>query len=454
MQDEDESHDPRHIFQVSELNREVRALLEGHFPLIWVEGEISNLSRPASGHWYFTLKDSEAQVSCAMFRGRNRLVRFRPEQGMQVLVRARVSLYEQRGNFQLIVEHMEEAGHGALQRAFEALRERLAAEGLFDESRKQALPVFPACLGVITSPSGAVIRDILHVLQRRFPALPVLLYPVPVQGAEAVPALVEALQRACSEAVCDVLILARGGGSLEDLQAFNDERVARAIADCAIPVVSAVGHETDYTIADFVADLRAPTPSAAAELVSPDGAELAARCQGYRQALEDAMLRRLEDAALHLGHLYQRLRQQHPRRRLEQLMLRVDELEQRLGNGLRITLRHHRQRLDHLAARLRQQAPLMRLQGMERQCETLQQRLKGGMDHLLKTRRQQLQAVAGRLHAYSPLTTLERGYALPLTAEGRLLKSVRDTSAGDPVSLRLRDGWIDCRVEAIRPGED
>ncbi len=453
MQDEDESRDPRHIFQVSELNREVRALLEGHFPLIWVEGEISNLSIPASGHWYFTLKDSEAQVSCAMFRGRNRLVRFRPEQGMQVLVRARVSLYEQRGNFQLIVEHMEEAGHGALQRAFEALRARLAEEGLFDEARKQPLPAFPECLGVITSPSGAVIRDILQVLRRRFPGLPVLLYPVPVQGAEAVPAIVEALHRACSEAVCDVLVLARGGGSLEDLQAFNDERVARAIADCAIPVVSAVGHETDYTIADFVADLRAPTPSAAAELVSPDRQELLADCRAWHETLIDAMLRRIESAALRLAHLRQRLEQQHPARRLEQHAQRIDELDLRLRNGMQITLRHHRQRLEHLRIRLRQQAPLIRLQHLEQQCGSLQQRLSGAMQHRLQREEQQLRGLAGRLHAYSPLATLERGYALPLKADGHLLHSIRETKPGEALALRLRDGWVDCRVETTR-GED
>ncbi|RLA31329.1 MAG: exodeoxyribonuclease VII large subunit, partial [Gammaproteobacteria bacterium] len=275
----------RDIYTPSRLNLEARTLLEGHFPLLWIEGELSNLARPASGHLYFSLKDARAQVRCAMFRNRNRALRFRPANGQQVLLRARAGLYEGRGEFQLIVESMEEAGHGALQRAYEELRGRLTDEGLFDEALKRPLPTLPRQIGIITSPSGAALHDVLHVLARRFPAIPVVLYPATVQGDEAPNALRAALATAIRRAECDVLLLARGGGSLEDLWAFNDEALARAIRACPIPVVSGIGHETDFTIADFVADLRAPTPSAAAEAISPDGAAWTHRFDGFASRL-------------------------------------------------------------------------------------------------------------------------------------------------------------------------
>jgi len=264
------SSDDRDIYSVGRLNAEARGLLEGAFPLIWVQGELSNVSRPSSGHLYFTLKDANAQVRCAMFRGNNRFLKFRPADGAQVVVRASLSLYEARGDYQLIVQSMEEAGDGALQRAFEALKQKLAAEGLFEAAHKRALPTLPKRIGVITSPTGAAIRDILSVLKRRFPAIPVLIYPVAVQGQAAGAEIAAMIRRADMRRDCDVLIIARGGGSLEDLWAFNEEIVARAIFDCSIPTVSGVGHEVDFTIADFVADQRAPTPSVAAEMVSPD----------------------------------------------------------------------------------------------------------------------------------------------------------------------------------------
>ena len=277
--DENPSHsrssgvNPRDIYSVSRLNREVRALIENNFPSVWVQGEISNLARPASGHIYFSLKDENAQVRCAMFRNSNRLLKFKPTDGMQVLVRASAGLYENRGDYQLIVDHMEEAGAGLLQRRFEELKTKLAQEGLFDTEHKQDIPSFPDRIGIITSPSGAAVRDVLSVLNRRFPGIPVLIYPIPVQGDDAPPQIVRMINKACQHNDCDVLILTRGGGSLEDLWAFNDERVARAVFDCQIPLVCGVGHEIDFTIADFVADVRAPTPSAAAELVSPDRLE-------------------------------------------------------------------------------------------------------------------------------------------------------------------------------------
>src|SRR3990172_11056784 len=264
----------RDIYSISRLNHEVRGMLEADFPMIWVEGEISNIARPSSGHLYFSLKDETAQVRCAMFRTRSRHIGLNPDNGMQVLARARVSLYEPRGDFQLIVEQMEETGDGALRRAFELLKQRLSAEGLFDPAHKIPLPALPRQIGIITSPSGAAIRDILHVLKRRFPALPVLIYSIPVQGASAAPEIARMINLAAQRNECDVLILARGGGSLEDLWAFNEEMVARAIYHCPIPIITGIGHEIDFTIADFAADVRAPTPSAAAELVSPDRAQM------------------------------------------------------------------------------------------------------------------------------------------------------------------------------------
>src|SRR5579883_948667 len=284
----------RDVYTVSRLNREVRLLLERGFGSLWIEAEISNLSRPSSGHWYFTLKDTQSQVRCCMFRTRNVLVGFAARDGQKVLARARIGLYEPRGDYQLIVEHLEDAGLGALKRQFEELAARLAAEGLFAPERKRALPALPRRIGLITSPTGAAVRDVINVLRRRFAAVPVLIYPAAVQGALAAAELIGALRLAARRAECDVLILARGGGSLEDLWPFNDERLARAIVASPIPVVSGVGHEIDVTIADFAADVRAPTPSAAAEIVVPDGAEWLARCAGAERRLARALMRRLE----------------------------------------------------------------------------------------------------------------------------------------------------------------
>jgi len=306
----------REVFSVSRLNREARALVEGHFPLIWVEGELSNLARPSSGHLYFTLKDEQAQVRCAMFKLRNQLLGFKPDNGMQVLARARVSLYEGRGEFQLLIEHLEEAGDGALRRTFEQLKHKLAAEGLFDATQKKPLPSLPRCIGVITSPSGAALRDILSVLRRRFPALPVLVYPVPVQGQGAGEKIAAAIRLAAQRRDCDVLIVSRGGGSLEDLWAFNEEVVARAIHACDLPIISGVGHEIDFTIADFVADHRAATPSAAAELVSPDQTEWLAQLRGFELRFTQQLRTLLARHRQGLAWLEQRLQQQAPQRRL------------------------------------------------------------------------------------------------------------------------------------------
>ena len=322
----------RDIYTVSRLNREVRSVLEGSFPLLWIEAEISNFSCPASGHWYFSLKDEANQVRGAMFRNRNRLLRFRPENGMQVLVRARVGLYEARGEFQIIVEHMEEAGDGALRRAFEQLKQRLHIEGLFDPRHKKALPTHPQTIGVITSATGAAIRDILSTLARRFPSLPVIVYPVAVQGQSAATEIREMLQLAEQRNECDVLILARGGGSLEDLWAFNDEQLARSIHQITIPIVTGIGHEIDFTIADFVADHRAPTPTAAAELVSPDQYALQTHLQQLEAQLTSRLSGKLQSYQQHLVWLQKRL--PHPARKLQDIAQRLDEAEQRMQRAL------------------------------------------------------------------------------------------------------------------------
>ncbi len=439
----------RDVYTVSRLNAEANDLLESHFPLIWVEGEISNLSRPASGHLYFTLKDARAQVRCAMFRNRNRHLGFRPENGMQVLVRAGVSLYQPRGDFQLIVEVMEEAGHGALQRAFEELKRRLAEEGLFDESLKQPLPALPRCIGVITSPSGAAIRDILSVLARRFPAVPVLVYPVAVQGDEAVAEIIAALDVANRRRDCDVLILARGGGSLEDLQAFNDERLARAIHASRIPVVSAVGHEIDFTIADFVADRRAPTPSAAAEMVVPDRNEWLARLRQLDARMAQHLRRRLQEMRMRLATLEARLQRQHPGRRLRQHSQRLDELGLRLERALRQGLHRRRHRLEALEARLHRFSPMPRLARTRQRLDDLRHRLIQATLARVEHARRECGTLARQLHAVSPLATLERGYAIVTDGQGRILRSAAAVEPGDRVEARLAHGRLGCRVEEI-----
>jgi exodeoxyribonuclease VII large subunit len=394
----------RDVYSVTRLNREAKALLESGLPALWVEGELSNLSRPASGHWYFTLKDAGAQVRCAMFRGSNLRVRVAPRDGLQVLVRARVSLYEARGDYQLIVEHLEEAGEGALRRRFEELKARLAAEGLFDAARKRPLPRLPRRIGVVTSPSGAALRDILHVLARRFPAVPVLVYPVPVQGATAAGEIAVAIRAASAAREVELLIVARGGGSLEDLWAFNEEAVARAIRDSAIPVVTGIGHEIDFTIADFAADVRAPTPSGAAELAVPDRGEWLRALATGTNRLATAWRRWSGRSREQLGWLARRLERLHPRARLAAQAQRLDELEARLGRAAR-------QRLDR-------------------------ERLRLG-------------AATRTLHAVSPLATLGRGYAIVLTAEGRVVRAATDVVAGEAVRARTARGTLHATVTRV-----
>lgn len=438
----------RDIYTVSRLNREVRTVLEGSFPLLWLEAELSNLARPGSGHWYFTLKDEAAQVRAAMFRNRNMLVKFRPEDGMQVLVRARVGLYEARGEFQLIIEHMEEAGDGALRRAFERLKRKLDEAGLFDLAHKQALPALPRCIGIITSPTGAAIHDILTTLRRRFPGIPVIVYPVPVQGAGAAQEIARMIRLAGERKDCDVLILARGGGSLEDLQAFNEEGVARAIHACPIPVVSGIGHEVDVTIADLVADQRAPTPTSAAELVTPDQAEWRARLEKLQQRLLRARQRQFEDHRQRLQWLARRL--PHPARRIEEHLQRLDELELRRNQAMQHILRHRRARLTMVRERLLQFSPQQRLARHALLLRELARRARRAMQDALARPQQQLAHLAHSLDTVSPLATLSRGYAIvTLAGTDRIIRTASEVAPGDCIQARLHEGKLIAAVTEV-----
>lgn len=437
----------RQILSVTLLNEQVRDLLEHSFPNLWVEGEISNLSQPSSGHLYFTLKDAGAQIRAAMFRGNNRFLNFTPKNGQHVVVKARLSLYAPRGDYQLIVEQMEEAGLGALRRAFDQLRLRLQQEGLFEAERKRALPATIRHLAVITSPTGAAIRDIISVLERRFPGLPVTVIPVPVQGTEAAPAIVRAIALANRETDFDAILVARGGGSLEDLWAFNEEIVARAIASSRLPVISGVGHETDFTIADFVADVRAPTPSAAAELLSPDGDEILGMLAGFETLLHRAMHNRLRQHQQQLTHLRARLR--HPGHRLRDLSQRLDDLELRLRRAQIQQFRQRQQTLTHLLSRLRARHPGHQLPTLNAQLANLQHRLQRSVLHALQSRRQQLSHLAERTQLASPLAILARGYAIVEGASG-VIRDSRYVRIGERITTRLAHGQLVATVTEIQ----
>lgn len=441
----------RRIYTVSDLNRAVRGLLDGGFPLLWVEGEISNLARPASGHLYFSLKDAQAQVRCALFKNRNQWLRFKPADGMKVLVRGRVSLYEPRGDYQLIAEHMEEAGHGELQRAFEELKKKLAAEGLFDAARKRALPAVPRSIGVVTSPSGAALRDILSVIRRRYPLARVILYPVPVQGEDAGGKIAAMLALAAARAECDVLILARGGGSLEDLWAFNEEPVARAIRASSIPVVSGVGHEIDFTIADFAADLRAPTPTGAAELATPDVSDWLLQLQRHTLRLAQAERRVLQGFRDRLAWCTQRLEHLHPGRVLRDRAQRLDELQLRLARGVRMHLKHERARVEALSASLKEHSPVQHLRRVSERLTSIAAQLDAAARTRLMLVGRRLALAMRALDTVSPLATLERGYAIVSdAASGALISHVASARPGQSIQARLTDGELLAEVKDLR----
>lgn len=437
---------------VSQLNRQAKTLLESHFDFLWVEGEISNFMIPSSGHWYFTLKDGKAQVRCAMFANRNHRARFTPQNGDAIRLRCRVSLFEGRGEFQLIVEHLEHAGAGALQIAYEKLKARLLAEGLFDQERKRALPDYASRLGVITSPTGAAIHDVLTVLRRRCPAIEVFVFPVAVQGEGAAGQIANAIDRANrwhreGKVRLDVLIIGRGGGSLEDLWAFNEEVVARAIADSELPIVSAVGHEVDFSIADLVADVRAPTPSAAAELVSPDQLAWRQTLQALERDLLRLVQRKLANAALQLTHLKQRLK--HPGTQLREQAQRLDDLEQRLLAAQRTLLLRQHNRLALLESRLMAGTPVSRLRQLRR--DVMQQRrlLENAIRQRLQHQGSHLAHLAQMLDSLSPLGILARGYAIVTDSSGAVLRDAGKVAVGDEVSVRLASGRLGLTVSKV-----
>ncbi|HEY1137912.1 MAG TPA: exodeoxyribonuclease VII large subunit [Xanthomonadaceae bacterium] len=438
--------DDRKAFTPSQLNALARNLLEDAFPLVWVEGELGNLSRPSSGHLYFTLKDDRAQVRCALFKPKSQWMKFVPREGLRVLARGRLTLYEARGDYQLILDTMEEAGEGALRRAFEQLKAKLQAEGLFDQARKRALPAHIRRLGVLTSPSGAAVRDVLSVLRRRFPLLEVDILPVPVQGDTATPQIVRMLQAAGRSGRYDALLLTRGGGSLEDLWAFNDEALARAIAASPVPVVSAVGHEVDVTLADFAADLRAPTPSVAAELLVPDRMDLASRLRAQARRLQANWERQQRHAAQRVDRAALRLQAQRPLARLDALRQRQEASLRRLQAAWQRQHAAHTAQLRHHAAVLRAARPQWRLEQLRERLRSLSDRPRAATARLLQAKTMQLHGLARSLEAVSPLATVARGYAILQREDGRVVRRVDDVRPGDRVTARVGDGTLHARV--------
>jgi exodeoxyribonuclease VII large subunit len=442
------------VLSVSQLTRRARILIEEHLGEVSVEGELSNLRRPGSGHWYFTLKDQGAQIRCAMFAGRNRTVRLKVTDGLQVRLTGRVSLYEPRGDFQLIVDRLEAAGEGALRAAFDALKQKLSAEGLFDESRKRPLPEHPRHLTIISSPSGAALRDVLHVVERRFPGLAVTVIPSAVQGDGAEAQLIRAIERT-AVLTTDVVLLTRGGGSLEDLWSFNLEPVARAVAACPHPVVSAIGHQTDFAITDFVADIRAPTPSAAAEMITPTRTDLLADVDGLQARLRRAINQEIRYLGQAVNTLDARLLD--PATQIVQKMVQVDELEQRLLRSQASAHAVRGARLNTLRRALGLLAPARQIAEHSRTVSGLSNRLAGAQSNQLGARQRALVGTVRALTAVSPLNTLSRGYAVlahdARAADGRrrTITSVADAEAGSIIEALLADGTLTLSVSGIDP---
>ena len=435
------------ILTPSQLNTLARSLLEDTFPLVQVEGELGNVARPASGHLYFTLKDARAQVRCAMFRPKSTWLKFQPREGLKVLARGRLTLYEARGDYQLVLDSLEEAGEGALRRAFEELKKKLQAEGLFDADRKHPLPAHVRRLGVITSPSGAAVRDVLSVIGRRFPLLEVDVLPVPVQGEGAASQVAAMLQRAGASGRYDALLLTRGGGSLEDLWAFNDEALARAVAASPVPVVAAIGHETDFSLAEFAADLRAPTPSAAAELLVPDGADLQARLRAHHRRLSTLGAHRLAQAAQRADRAALRLNALRPQARLDALRQRKQQAERRLRSAFAIGLERRQAALRHAQGALRAHDPRRRVATLAARLAEIRPRLHGALPSRLRHDLVRVTGLARALEAVSPLATVARGYAILQREDRHLVRSIDDVRAGDRLTARLHDGTLQLEVK-------
>lgn len=435
------------IFTVSRLNREARFLLESSFPALWIEGEISNFIVPNSGHWYFSLKDESAQVRCAMFKLQNRRLSFIPKDGAHVIIKARVSLYEGRGDFQLLVEHLEDAGIGKLQKEFEALKKRLANAGLFDTTHKKSLPAFPKTIGIITSPTGAAIRDILHVLKRRFSCASVIIYPTLVQGELAAANIVSAIQIANNRKECDAIILARGGGSIEDLWPFNNESVAQAIFKSEIFIISGIGHEIDFTIADFVADIRAPTPSAAAELLTPDSDELTASINQTKKHLLRIIQQHLLQLQKNIAWVTKHLKQQHPKRKLSEQVQRLDLYELALIRLQLKQINETQAKLHTFSATLNGLTPRHRIRELQQHMSLQKQSLQNLMAISLQTNEQSFLTLAAKLGTLSPLATLKRGFAIATTEDKTILRSAKQVKIGAKIHVQLMQGKLGCVVD-------
>ena len=440
----------QHILQVSELTRKVRFILESELNTVWLTGEISNFVAASSGHWYLSLKDSKSQVRCAMFKGNNRKVRLSnkgvPRNGQQVLARAKVSLYEPRGDFQLIIEQMEDAGEGLLRQQYEQLKNKLNALGVFSQDHKKNIPPHIQKVGVVTSPTGAAVKDILTVLKRRNPNIQVVIYPALVQGEYASNDICHAIHLANSRKECDVLIVGRGGGSLEDLWPFNEESVVQAIYDSAIPVISAVGHEVDTTLSDYVADLRAATPSAAAELVSSDSDELLKRITMLRQRLNNSIIQNNNLLSQKVNHLKHRLAQVHPEQQLHVHQQRADELKLRLTQTVNRFMTQALHRPNQLQQRLMRLSPIKKIAERQTQVEQLEQRLINVMKSKLQHKSELFVHLIEQLQLVSPLATIARGYSVVRNTEDEVISSVMQVSANDEISLQVTDGSIKAKV--------
>jgi len=447
----DEPRPGRRIWPVRELVSQVCELIEQEFGDIWVEGEISNYRPAPSGHIYFTLKDAGAQLPVVLFRRSATLLRFRPEDGLHVLVRGRLSIYEQRGQMQLVAETIEPVGAGSLQLAFEQLKERLKAEGLFDAARKRPLPMFPRAVGIVTSPTGAVIRDFLNIVSRRHSGLNVLLYPVSVQGDSAPAEIETAIADLNASGLADLIVVARGGGSLEDLAAFNSERVARAIAASQLPVVSAVGHETDFTIADFAADLRAATPSAAAELITEAQFKIAEHLAAQAHRLDRAANFQLLQARQRFAQVNIRQAESRVSAVLHRFAQRIDEAVFCLDSALTTQLHQRQNRVAELAAAILHRDPRPALGHAREHLADFRARLERAVERLIEASASSLGALNARLHSLSPLAVLDRGYALVLSADGALVRSTAKIAPGDRVTTRLADGSFTSQIESTKP---
>jgi len=440
----------QHILQISELTRKVRFILESELNTVWLTGEISNFIAAGSGHWYLSLKDAKSQVKCAMFKGSNRRVRLStgatPSNGQQVLVRAKVSLYEPRGDFQLIIEHMEDAGTGLLRQQFEQLKNKLNAQGVFDLSHKKDIPAHINCVGIVTSPTGAAVKDIITVLNRRNPNIKVIIYPALVQGEYAQSDICHAIGIANVREECDVLIVGRGGGSLEDLWPFNEESVVHAIYQSTLPIISAVGHEVDTTLADYVADLRAATPSAAAELVSNDSSELLNKVQVLKQRLNKAMRDKCNSLRSEVNYLQHRLAQVHPEQQLQLQQQKADELNLRLQQAIKRNLLQASIKPQQLQQRLAHLSPDKKIKLQQQALKQSEQRLLHVMHNNIQHKSEKFVHLIEQLQLVSPLATIARGYSVTRNKNNQVISKVAQTSINDEISVQLTDGSIQAKV--------